>query len=312
VIAGGLSHVCFKVEADNACYFVKRISGEQLETELTLAKIAALNHLTPDIFYHDEQWLISHYIEGKNLAVKKIPLREKITTSIKLMIAFHQLSPSYPEQININKISTLNIVDTIDDLFHPSNQPTLVTEIIQCGHEIAARIAVEMDKPATTIVCCHSDMNFSNVLSGTNGTHINGDIENHKNKGKQNKAWLIDFEYACFAPAEFDLAMLIAINNIPPPFIDSIIDLYEQHTALSLNKDLLNTFILFCYLINGLWYFNSSLDETIRSVIGTKESMQALATEQWQAFDVLYPSHMKQMNRSERTVKLTAKLQAFI
>jgi len=275
IITGGLSHACFKVEADDACYFAKMTAGVQLETELTLAKVAAFNNLTPRIFYHDEQWLISHYIEGENLAVKEIPLIEKITTSIKLMVTFHQLTASSSEQVNTGKISTLSIIGTINGLFHTSNQPTLITKVAMLGRKIAALIASEMDNTTNSLLCCHSDMNFSNVLTSNN-------------KGKDTNAWLIDFEYACFAPAEFDLAMLITVNNIPLALTDDIIGLYEQQTGRSINKSLLHAFILFCYLINGLWYFNSALDNVLNLTDETKEKMYKLATEQWQAFDTLY------------------------
>lgn len=280
-ITGGFSHACFKVEADGACYFAKMTTGIQLETELTLAKVAALNKLTPPIFYHDEQWLVSHYIEGENLAVKEIPLIEKIATSIKLMITFHQLTASSSAQVNVEKISTLSIAATISDLFHPNNQPTLVTKITMLGSEIAALIAPEMSSTINNLLCCHSDMNFSNVLTSNRNGNVNGN-------GNNRDAWLIDFEYACFAPAEFDLAMLIAVNNIPLTLTDDIIGMYERGTDRPINQALLHAFILFCYLINGLWYFNSSFDEMMNLTPEMKAKMYKLATEQWQSFDTLY------------------------
>jgi len=275
MVTGGFSHACFKVEADDSCYFAKMTTGIQLETELTLAKVAAVNNLTPPIFYHDKQWLISHYIEGENLAVKEIPLIEKITTSIKLMVTFHQLVASSSEQVNIEKISPLNIAGTINGLFHIGNQPTLITAVTMFGRKIAALIAPAINNTTHSLLCCHSDINFSNVLTSNN-------------KGHDTNAWLIDFEYACFAPAEFDLAMLTAVNNIPLTLTDDIIGCYEQRAGRAINKSLLHAFILFCYLINGLWYFNSALDNVLNLTDETKEEMYKLATEQWQAFDTLY------------------------
>jgi len=283
-ISGGFSHACFKVEADNVCYFAKMITGHQLETELMLANITASNNLTPSILYHDEQWLISHYIEEENLAVKKIPLIEKITTSIKLMSTFHRLIASSSCQINAEKISTLDITDTINVLFHHNNSPALITGVTKLGREIATLIApsfsTEMRDKINNLVCCHSDMNFSNILSD-----------------KNNHAWLIDFEYACFAPAEFDLAMLIAVNNIPKSLIGTIINLYQQQTAKSINEELLHYFMLFCYLINGLWYYNQ-----YKIAIKDKKLL-TLAKQQWQQFDEM---------SAKFTVMIKPKLTAFI
>ena len=298
-IRGGLSHDCFKVEADNNYFFAKKITGDQRKNELILAKVAALNDLSPSVYYHDEQWVISHYIENENLAEKEIPLRDKITISIGLMMKFHQLSTSYPHQINTNVVNTLNIMDTIKDLFPPNNQLTLMAELIKYGREIEAFISEEMHNKTNNRVCCHSDINFSNILSG---------------KISENKedAWLIDFEYACFAPAEFDLAMFIAVNSIPKTLTNISINLYEQQAKVSVNKKLLNFYILFCHLINGLWYFNNSLDGKLNLMANVtanvtpdltfkaQDKMRELAIEQWQAFDILYV-HLKM---SKNTVTL--------
>jgi len=288
-VTGGLSHPCFKVEADDMSYFAKMTSGEQLETELILAKIAAVNGLTPAIFFHDQQWLISRYIEGENLSIKKVPLLEKVITSVDLMIKFHQLTTTCPHQINVKTISTLSIIDIINDLLKPNSQnqpsshvnrnPTLSAKITKFGREIALLItpnfAAEKSQTSNNIVCCHSDMNFSNVLSD----------DDYDDKYSDNKsAWLIDFEYACFAPAEFDLAMLIAINNIPKTLTSAIIDLYEQQASFSINRKQLQYFVLFCYLINGLWYYNQ-----YQGSKGEKQLL-TLAKQQWQKFDEMNAS----------------------
>ncbi len=93
-ITGGLSNPCFKVKADDAIYFAKFTREQALGNELKIASIAELNGITPSVYYHDNQWLISTYIEGENLAVQTIPLKNKIMTSIELMNQFHQLFSS--------------------------------------------------------------------------------------------------------------------------------------------------------------------------------------------------------------------------
>lgn len=283
VITGGLSNPCFKVAADGACYFAKFTNEQRLSNELKLAKTAEIRGITPSVYYHDEQWFISHYIEGENLAIKQLPLIKKITTSIALMIQFHQLSTSNPEYINAETINPLSITDTVNGLLRPDHKAALITALNTIAHELDAFVAPEMHKTSNKMVCCHSDINFSNVLSDN-----------------EQRAWLIDFEFACFAPIEFDLAMLLAVNNIPDPLINFSIDAYEQQTKITVDTKLLGQLLLFCYLINGLWYYNMSLDDAVSVKHRPQDNIAKLASTQWQAFDRLH----HQLAPSKNTVSL--------
>lgn len=290
-IAGGLSHDCFKVAADNTYYFAKKITGEHLQIEVFLASIAAKENLSPTVYYSNEQWIICDYIEGDNLELLDIPLNDKITMSITLMVKFHQLNLSPSDKMNLAEsnclpiITNLNITNTINALFHPNNSPALISTITEIGTGISTEIETlinqEIDK--SNLVCCHSDINFSNVLADGN-----------------EKTWLIDFEYACLAPVEFDLAMLITVNNIPNGMINTAINFYEQQVDRKVNRKLLKHYELFCLLINGLWYFNRVLDSEINLQENTQAKMLALATKQWQAFDLLY----NQLNMPQYTKAL--------
>lgn len=270
-IRGGLSHDCFKVEADNVYYFAKSITGTQLKNEVLLTQISSTEKLSPNIYYTNEQWIISDYIEGGTLAKSDIPLSEKISMGIALMTKFHHLSITHAERINTQSVSILKITETIDDLNHPNNLPIFFALVKAIGYEIEAVIEKGLDDITESNTCCHSDMNFSNIL-------IND----------KRKTWLIDFEHACYAPAEFDLAMFIAINTIATNNLDCIINLYEQQSNRVINKRVLHYFLLFSYLINGLWYFNNTVGDTFSCNARESDLMHKLATEQWQAFDILY------------------------
>ncbi len=288
VITDGLSNPCFKVVADDRCYFAKFTNEKRLSNELKLAKTAAVSGITPSVYYHDDQWFISHYIEGENLAVKQMPLIEKITTSIALMIQFHRLSTSNPENINTESIDTetmspLSITDTINGLLRSDHKASLITVLNTIAHELEAFMAPEKHKTSKKMVCCHSDINFSNVLSDN-----------------EQRTWLIDFEYACFAPIEFDLAMLLAVNNIPNPLINFTINAYQQQANIDVETKLLNPLLLFCYFINGLWYYNMSLDAAVSLKHSAQDNLLKLATKQWQAFDRLH----RQLTRSKNTMSL--------
>ena len=67
-------------------------------------------------------------------------------------------------------------------------------------------------------VFCHGDANFSNVIKK----------ENSKKNTDNSRYQLIDFECACIAPIEYELAMLMAVNEIQSSKTEQIIALYCQ------------------------------------------------------------------------------------
>jgi thiamine kinase-like enzyme len=103
-----------------------------------------------------------------------------------------------------------------------------------------------------------------------------------------NRAWLIDFECAQLAPAEFDLAMFIAVNTFGKQDITQLIAKYQTLVpTYKLNSSLLQYYLLYSFFINGLWYL-SNIKPAAHIEIETTEvenKMLGLAIEQWAAFD---------------------------
>ena len=86
-------------------------------------------------------------------------------------------------------------------------------------------------------VLCHGDANFSNAMQ-LKYPQLNS-VAVHK---------LIDFECACIAPADFDLAMLMAVNEIERAEIalinDQYISINQAHLALStIHSSISNTWL---------------------------------------------------------------------
>lgn len=219
----GLSNQCFKVIADGNAFFAKKIASTH---EASINILANKQGISPEVYYHDNHWLINPFIDGKNLALTQQPLKQKIAVAIKLMRACHQIR---------NQAAPLIPLDIINEQVY---QPHFSNK----QQEGLMQLAIDLTKPLTdskNTVCCHGDLNFSNVLITAN----NGDF-------------LVDFECACSAPIEYDLAMFIAVNNINNDDIALVIQCYQQEYSSPVNHQLLNAFLSFCYVINGLWYFN--------------------------------------------------------
>jgi len=223
-ITSGLSQSCFKVNADNKVYFAKTITDN---IEVPVAVCASKSGLSPSAIYHDQHWLISTFINANTLAQNTMNTKDKIEHAIKLMVQCHQLKIKPVE---------LDVKDIINSLINNSHYSTLQQLALMQFSELILAPLLNIKGG----ICCHGDMNFSNVLMN-----------------QRQRTWLVDFECAYTAPIEYDLAMLIAVNNLASDKIITIIEQYEIHSSVNVDPQLLNHYLLFCYFINALWYFNT-------------------------------------------------------
>jgi len=256
-IGAGLSSQCYRVNADNKSFFAKKIVCIK---EANINKLAAEQGLSPAVIYHDTNWLITEFIVGENLALNSLNSNAKLSIAIKLMAQCHQI------KVDIPKIAPNTIANELIEksAFSHAKKINLLHTANQLTEHLANR---NINTKTKNTVCCHGDLNFSNIL-----------------KDNSNKAWLIDYECACTAPAEFDLAMFVAINVIDKNEVSAIIELYQQQSAIKINHQLLACYQLFCYFINGLWYFNAGNKQN-------KVELDLLAKQQWTNFDLLCQLH---------------------
>lgn len=255
-ITAGLSSRCYQVNADNKVFFAKSTTTD--ETEVTL--MAAEQGVSPKVIYHDQHWLISQFMTGDNLAQSPKNINANIAIAIKLMTQCHQLNAK-PSELSPSAI--------INDLINNAHFST------QQKHDylhIAESILPPLNH-SSPLACCHGDVNFSNILID-----------------QQQNAWLVDYECVCTAPIEYDLAMFIAVNNIVKGKIPTIIKQYimeqniseqdKKHSLAIIEPALLQHYLMFCYFINGLWYFNQYHNDSLNS-----KKLLSLAKQQWQSFN---------------------------
>ena len=273
VITQGLSQTAIKVTTTSQTFFAKKLHQRTANTEIACALLCAnlankyhseqgiTEQLGPQVVYHDRKWLVTHFINGLPLANKNIGNSKKISIALNLMAKLHQL----PTTLARPPIPPLNPVATINDLITklPVSLSLHGNTLTTISKSLSTNIASIIAQKKTSNVICHGDVNFSNILQ---------DISD--------RAWLIDFECAHLAPAEFDLAMFIAVNNIAQQDITGIVAEYNNFApTCRLHSSLLNHYVLYSFFINGLWY----LSNIASSKPGNK--MYVLAAEQWSAFD---------------------------
>jgi thiamine kinase-like enzyme len=155
-------------------------------------------------------------------------------------------------------------------------------------------------------VFCHGDANFSNVIKLENSTADDADF----------RYQLIDFECACIAPIEYELGMMMAVNEIESSKIEWLITQYatqqyhQQYsrsssdtytdnkkinhteivdnleTMISLPRNIITCYVTRYYvlslIINGLWYFSKYQQ-------CQAEKYKELANKQFSLLRKLYP-----------------------
>lgn len=251
LLADGLSHTCVKVTTAQQIYFAKKLNSKTTIAEVNAAMMCAEQGISPCVIYQNQRWLVTEFVEGKTLIHEE--LDSKIAIALKLMVRCHHLSVSKYVQ-SIPPLDTRLSANAL--LINPA--PFLVPHLDtldQVTQSLTDSIKVIIFKTEPLNVLCHGDINFTNIL-----------LEDNR------RSWLIDFECAHRAPAEFDLAMFVAVNDIP---IDNLNKIVDRYTALvpsvSINLALLDHYILYSFYINGLWYLENDLP--------------SLAATQWTAFD---------------------------
>jgi len=241
-ITAGLSSHCYKINADKKYYFVKQLTTKN---EAIVGLSAASNSIGPAVVYHDQHWLVTEYIDGINLTLSSHSLDQKIKIACQLMAKCHQLTAK-PLELSPKKISHDLIRNS-----HFSSQQQIT--LLHLANQLIPRL-----KSTNKMVCCHGDLNFSNLLID-----------------KTENAYLVDFECACIASAEYDLAMFIAVNVLTKKQASMIIDQYQYYSSIKIDLSLVDAFLSFCYILNGLWY--------AQAYNNTKDSkFSYLAKQQWQ------------------------------
>jgi len=223
-IIAGLSSQCFDVHADNKRFFAKQIITSN---ESTISIQAASLNISPKVIYHDRHWLITQFIDGKNLSISQHTIDEKILIATKLMAQCHQIAVK-PVELAPESIA--------HSLINKAHFPNLQKkQLLQIANQLTSQLEY-----TANLVCCHGDLNFSNILFSL-----------------KKEALLVDYECACTAPVEYDLAMFIAVNNLAKDQIATILEYYKVNSNIDIDLLILNHYLLFCYFINGLWYMDA-------------------------------------------------------
>jgi len=270
LLVNGLSQTSMKVTTKSRLYFAKKLNNDTANVEVTCALLCSqkasendLTHqLSPTVLYHDKQWLVTAFISGEPLIDISIDIDVKYSVALKLMANLHQFSTARIERPIPELDTNLSVARLLSKPIPLLAQNRHILDSVD--RSLTSVIDQIILASGSSSVLCHGDMNYTNIL-----------IDNIQ------KPWLIDFECAHKAPVEFDLAMFVAVNNVPIERLDDLLTDYRKlNQAHDCNIELLKYYIAFSFYINGLWYLDNKSKDKKSEVL-----FHELAVAQWTSFD---------------------------
>ncbi len=246
-IEEGASHYCFKVITGNGTYFAKYFESDRAtrKNEHNVAVLTAKAGISPCVLHCSTHWLITDFIEVLKFDDQGID--EKIIITVGLINKCHQIK---------SDLAPLDLHAIVDYLVNDKKltfaQANAIRGMVKKLPDI---------KIVQPLVVCHGDVNFSNVLFTENPC-------------------LIDFEYACLAEPEYDLAMMIAINLLNAEQQKSLLSRYEKLSSIKISDKNIKLYLSYCYLINGLWCL-------LKPARVSSDELAELAIRQFVAFEHL-------------------------
>ncbi len=246
-LSAGLTQQCFVVRAalvaqsDTQPIFqrivIKLFSANQTIPGLALWHAAANAGLAAKVIHVSDihGFVASSFINAANLNQLNMSYRDKIQLMCKALANLHQL----PCDLKVFCPTSI-----IADLAKAAG-PKLKANNIQLA-DVNTLISEALDSlfiDTSRYVSCHGDLNFNNVLHGA-GVHF------------------VDFDCAVLAEPEWDIAMMLAINNLGQEYINCAISSYQHNISsfsTKLSSDKVTRYYDIALLINMLWFVSADV-----------------------------------------------------
>ena len=288
-IEHGISQQCFYVQIQNKLtlnfhnYVVKVYQHCKDITSLREYKAyCAFNNTWPNsakLIAYTDNLLVLEKINGDTLTdyrLKGAPLNDLLTLSVNAMFDLHQLpKPDFNFCLPVSFEKVFEGLFTSFEAQH--NNAQRLSHQVYLPHPILARskqnIQILIEQINTLnknndLVICHGDLNFGNMITDQLALIHDTEllVDNILCK-------IIDFESLCLMPPEYDIAMALAINELPESLIAQMCSLYQfkrnstgshcsqviKHCVL--NETLIGYYYQLALYINGMWYLQQNIEQ---------------------------------------------------
>ena len=275
LLVGGLSNVSFTV-TDGAGKYVARAGRDYpfhhvfRDRELMVARAAEANGFTPEIVYAEPGLMVSRFVEGKVFC--EADVRANIGRIAHVVRGFHEeMAPSITGTGFIFWV--FHVIRDYAHTLEASPNPLVrrMPELLALNEEF------ETAQVALPIVFGHHDLLPANFID--DGMRL----------------WLIDFEYAGFGTAMFDIANLTSNASFDAAQSEELLEAYfgaPTNDALRRSHAAMQCASL---LREALW---SLVSEMYLSVPGA--DYDAYAQENFQRFDAALAAYRSQYPKANR------------
>lgn len=264
-IQQGFSQHCFEISTSTQHFIAKVFIKGKDSQNIELTAYQVLNQqtdFTAKLLWHSSYVILLEKLSGQLLINAPIDLNSKLGKALDAVIKLHQLDVrlfNHCQPIEFNALFS----DLLVGLILPDDSFSLVDNFInKTLVELKQYTSSDIDndnKKALEYVLCHGDLNFANIFYQYK--HDDCSAERYE------QVKLIDFECLALMPREYDLAMLLAVNELDSAYIFDLVHLYRigynvemrnsqtSEQVLVLNEELIQLYYQLALLINGLWYF---------------------------------------------------------
>lgn len=245
-LALGTTHSCFRVEMDilgKPMSIVVKFFSVDDNTQLKRIKALqsqSLGDLFPQFigFNRQENCSLYYFVDGEVCSVLDSDVIEVLSASLTSLARLPKKTVNLP---------MVNLIEVIESLATElSNHVSFnFTAIERCVERINATPSLNR--------LCHGDLNLSNIVQ------VNG----------SESLSIIDWDFACLAPFEYELAMTSSINCLSFEQTDRVIKqvLNKLEHKMEINVKLVTRYLYLCNLINGLWYFRLYLSASDNAML---------------------------------------------
>ena len=181
----GLNHLVYKVSTPKGTYIARLHPTRPTDPiEIELQNIIAKLGFTPQIIEHNQQMAIIEYIDGLHTSAHQWPDAE-LKQFARQLVMVHQVKPPV----------ALPTLDLVQHLTQYRNQLVL-TDIEQKQFIDVITGLKRLSPRPLTLGLCHNDLNPQNIIC------------------RQDKKYLIDWEFATLGDVFFDLAGFIVEHQL--------------------------------------------------------------------------------------------------
>lgn len=229
LLSSSLRACSYKAKSEKNIFFVKQFSKKEemfcLPFKLQKVLLTELSHheLTPKLIMIDAEnrIIVQEWIES-GAEIKSL---QEYTLLLEKVSHLHHM----PIKTKLKNINLLNIVAHYVSQLKSSYKDVLMSIIDEMNF-----IARQLIKKTTTLVPVHGDFSSINTVL------------------KNERCYLLDFEYASYAPLEVDFANLIVEDQIQDPLF-SLMKNYFFTLYPDYDFKNLELWLAFIFLRNNLW-----------------------------------------------------------